>query len=239
MKAEKYDEAKDYLMEIGDVNGNAEKIYRIEDYKKAKAEFREEFKDVQLHACKICKEADPVNYKRYMDLKTKHDRGTGYSEGKAYAVSLFIAVVAAFFMLFDRHVNNSAIYIAWGVAVSVALHKRFFWDFTLFKSIGGTFLLCAAPLAVYALCDELFGSSVLGAFIVFAGTALAFVLNLIRDIRYNKNQNTSKEAEKIKAKYLDPVLEAERKRIIEKYEPETDKETAYWWAQRIDLPACF
>ncbi len=138
-------------------------------------------------------------------------------------------------MFFDPNLDIPALYVIWGICASIALHKKYMWDFGIVKSIGGTFLLCAAPALVTAFADEVLDANGLGAILTIAVTLLEFIPTLIRNVKYMNNSKAGKKAIALKTQFVEPTLNKARKQIIEKYAPLTDRLTATAWANIIKL----
>ena len=209
-----------------------------EEYKKVKkyehifAKFQQEIGSPKKYAAEILKKADAAKYRKYVSLS---NRSGGYTDGILHFIAVCVALIVSFFMFFDPKLDIPALYAIWGICTSVALHRKFLWDFGFIKSIGGTFLLCLIPVLLTAFSDEVLDADGLGAIITIVITLIEFIPTLVRNIKYVNNTSSGKKAVALRTQFVEPTLNAARRKLVDKYAPLTDRSTATAWANTIKL----
>ena len=232
LKKNCFDEALEYLDYVLFDDECYEEYEKVKRYKKAFAKFQKEIGSPKDYALNALKEADNAKYLKYLSLS---NRSGGYTDGVLHFISVLIALIVSVLMLFDPSLNIPALYVIWGICASIALHKKYLWDFGVFKSIGGTFLLCAAPALITAFADEILDANSLGAIITIVVTLIEFIPTLIRNIKYINNSKAGKKAVALRTQFVEPTINKARKQLIEKYSALTDRSTATAWANTIKL----
>ena len=207
-----------------------EEYKKINKHEQLHQRFQQEIGSPKKYAEEVLKKADIKKYHEYIRLVNTR---SGYTDGALHFIAALIATVTSVFMLFDPHLDIPALYVIWGICASIALHKKFLWDFGFIKSIGGTFLLCLIPVLLAVFADEVLDMNGLGAIITIAVTLIEFIPTLIRDIKYIKNANAGKKAVMLRTQFIEPTLGQARRELVEKYAPLTDRATATAWANTI------
>lgn len=205
---------------------------KVEGYKKTYFRFQKEIGSPHKYAVSVLEKADSDKYHEYLSLANAKG---GYTDGALHFIAVLIAAVTSVFMLFDPHLDIPALYVIWGICASIALHKKFLWDFGFIKSIGGTFLLCLIPVLLTAFSDEVLDADGLGAIITVVVTLIEFIPTLIRNIKYMNHSKAGKKAVALRTQFIEPTLGKARRQLVEKYAPLTDRETATAWANIIKL----
>ena len=205
---------------------------KVEGYKKTYFRFQKEIGSPRKYAVSVLEKADSDKYHKYLSLANAKG---GYTDGVLHFIAVLIATVLSVFMLFDPHLDIPALYVIWGICASVALHKKFLWDFGFIKSIGGTFLLCLIPVLLTAFSDEVLDADGLGAIITIVVTLIEFIPTLIRNIKYMNHSKAGKKAVALRTQFVEPTLNAARRKLVDKYAPLTDRSTATAWANTIKL----
>lgn len=232
LKKNAFDEALkclDYALFDDDCYAEYEKV---EGYKKTYFRFQKEIGSPRKYAVSVLEKADSDKYHKYLSLANAKG---GYTDGVLHFIAVLIATVLSGFMLFDPHLDIPALYVIWGICASVALHKKFFWDFGFIKSIGATFLLCLIPVLITAFSDEVLDADGLGAIITIVITLIEFIPTLIRNIKYMNHSKAGKKAVALRTQFIEPTLGKARRQLVEKYAPLTDRATATAWANTIKL----
>ncbi|MBE7056763.1 MAG: hypothetical protein E7388_04900 [Ruminococcaceae bacterium] len=232
LKKNNFSEAIQYLNYALSDDKCYEEYKKVKNYEQVFGEFQKEIGAPQKYAAKVLKEADSDKYNAYMKLSNSSG---GYTEGVLHFIAVLIALSVSVFMFFDPDLDLPALYVIWGVCASVALHRKYMWDFGIIKSIGGTFLLCAAPAIITAFAYEVLDANGLGALITTIVTLIEFIPTLIRNIKYMKKSGANKKAAALRTGFVEPTLKKARRQIIEKYSALTDVQTATSWANRIKL----
>ena len=230
LKKNAFDEALkclDYALFDDDCYAEYEKV---EGYKKTYFRFQKEIGSPRKYAISVLEKADSDKYHKYLSLANAEG---GYTDGVLHFIAVLIATVLSVFMLFDPHLDIPALYVIWGICASIALHKKFLWDFGFIKSIGGTFLLCLIPVLLAAFCDEVLDADGLGAIITIVVTLIEFIPTLIRNIKYMNHSRAGKKAVALRTQFIEPTLGEARRELVEKYAPLTDRATATAWANTI------
>ena len=230
LKKNAFDEALkclDYALFDDDCYAEYEKV---EGYKKTYFRFQKEIGSPRKYAVSVLEKADSDKYHKYLSLANAKG---GYTDGVLHFIAVLIATVLSVFMLFDPHLDIPALYVIWGICASVALHKKFLWDFGFIKSIGGTFLLCLIPVLLTAFSDEVLDADGLGAIITIVVTLIEFIPTLIRNIKYMNHSKAGKKAVALRTQFIEPTLGKARRELVEKYAPLTDRATATAWANTI------
>lgn len=230
LKKNAFDEALkclDYALFDDDCYAEYEKV---EGYKKTYFRFQKEIGSPRQYAISVLEKADSDKYHKYLSLANAKG---GYTDGVLHFIAVLIATVLSVFMLFDPHLDIPALYVIWGICASVALHKKFLWDFGFIKSIGGTFLLCLIPVMLAAFSDEVLDADGLGAIITIVVTLIEFIPTLIRNIKYMNHSKAGKKAVALRTQFIEPTLGEARRELVEKYAPLTDRATATAWANTI------
>lgn len=230
LKKNAFDEALkclDYALFDDDCYAEYEKV---EGYKKTYFRFQKEIGSPRKYAISVLEKADSDKYHKYLSLANAKG---GYTDGVLHFIAVLIATVLSVFMLFDPHLDIPALYVIWGICASVALHKKFLWDFGFIKSIGGTFLLCLIPVLLAAFSDEVLDADGLGAIITIVVTLIEFIPTLIRNIKYMNHSKAGKKAVALRTQFIEPTLGEARRELVEKYAPLTDRATATAWANTI------
>ncbi len=230
LKKNAFDEALkclDYALFDDDCYAEYEKV---EGYKKTYFRFQKEIGSPRKYAISVLEKADSDKYHKYLSLANAKG---GYTDGVLHFIAVLIATVLSVFMLFDPHLDIPALYVIWGICASVALHKKFLWDFGFIKSIGGTFLLCLIPVMLAAFSDEVLDTDGLGAIITIVVTLIEFIPTLIRNIKYMNHSKAGKKAVALRTQFIEPTLGEARRELVEKYAPLTDRATATAWANTI------
>lgn len=230
LKKNAFDEALkclDYALFDDDCYAEYEKV---EGYKKTYFRFQKEIGSPRKYAASVLEKADSDKYHKYLSLANAKG---GYTDGVLHFIAVLIATVSSVFMLFDPHLDIPALYVIWGICASVALHKKFLWDFGFIKSIGGTFLLCLIPVLLIAFSDEVLDADGLGAIITIVVTLIEFIPTVIRNIKYMNHSKAGKKAVALRTQFIEPTLDKARRELVEKYAPLTDRATATAWANTI------
>lgn len=230
LKKNNYSEALGYLDYALFDDECYEEYKKVNKYEQLHQRFQQEIGSPKKYAEEVLKKADSEKYHEYIRLVNTR---SGYTDGVLHFIAVLIATVTSVFMLFDPHLDIPALYVIWGICASIALHKKFLWDFGFIKSIGGTFLLCLIPVLLAVFADEVLDMNGLGAIITIAVTLIAFIPTLIRDIKYIKNANAGKKAVMLRTQFIEPTLGQARRELVEKYAPLTDRATATAWANTI------
>lgn len=209
-----------------------EEYKKVKKYQQIYAKFKSEIGSPQKYAADVLKSSDPAKYHKYAALK---NRSGGYTDGPIHFIATLIALVVSVLMFFDLSLDSPALYVVWGIAASVALHKRCMWDFGIIKSIGGTFLLALAPALLTEFTGSMFDAPELGPIITLIATLAEFTPALIRNIKYANNSKAGKQTVALKTTFVEPTLNKARRVIVDKYTPLTDSVTAHRWANTIKL----
>ena len=207
-----------------------EEYKKVKKYEQIYAKFKSEIGSPEKYAANALKARDPVKYRKYAALK---NRSGGYTDGPLHFIATLAALVVSVLMFFDLSLDSPALYVIWGIAASVALHKKFMWDFGIMRSIGGTFLLAAAPALLTEFADSMFDAPELGPIITIIVTLTEFIPTLVRNIKYMNNSKAGKQAVSLKTTFVEPTLNKTRRAIVDKYAPLTDSVTAHRWANTI------
>lgn len=232
LKKNNFDEALGYLNYALFDDECYEEYKKVKKYEQLFLKFQQELGSPKKYAAEVLKAADSAKYRKYMSLS---NRSGGYTDGALHFIAVLIATVSSGFMLFDPHLDIPALYVIWGICASVALHKKFLWDFGFIKSIGGTFLLCLIPVLLTAFSDEVLDADGLGAIITIVITLIEFIPTLIRNIKYMNHSKAGKKAVALRTQFIEPTLGNARRQLVEKYAPLTDRATATAWANIIKL----
>ncbi len=232
LKKNDFSEALQYLNYALFDDDCYEEYKKVKKYQQIFAKFQKEIGSPKKYAENVLKKEDGAKYRKYISLV---NRSGGYTDGIVHFIAVFVAFIVSVLMFFDPDLDIPALYVIWGICASVALHRKNMWDFGIMRSIGGTFLLCAAPALVTEFAYEILDANGLGAIITVAVTLIEFIPTLIRNIKYMNNSNTGKKAVALRTEFVEPTLNKSRKQIIEKYTPLTDRATATSWANTIKI----
>lgn len=229
-----YISALEYYTELLPLHDSAAKVGEIsgllaDGRKKARKNFSA---SDYLH--KRLKELCPEKYKKYKQLAEKA-YAPAYSYGVFYFICTVLMLICSVYMCFDPLVTNSAIYVIWGIALSVVVHKSFDWDFSFFKSIGGTFLMCASPLFLYMVCDELLNFGQLSFIVVALISAIVFITTLRRDIRCRKIDTYAKQLNEYEKTAFEEEIKIVKKEIVDKFGPQWGYDLAQKKANEVKL----
>lgn len=229
-----YVKALQWYSEIHPLYDSGEKISDImERINEGRKDARKNFSPSDyLH--KRLKEMCPEKYKKYATLEAKAHTPE-YTEGVFFFICTVLMVICSVAMIFDSNVNNSAIYVIWGIALSVVVHKHFDWEFGIIKSVGATFLMCAAPLFLNMLCDELLHFSELSFIITALTSAIIFFMTLRRDIRYHNGKKYQKQLDEFSKTAFEEEIKTVKKEIIDKYSNQWGYDLAKEKADKVKL----
>lgn len=207
-----------------------EEYKKVKKYEQIYTKFKSEVGNPKEYAANALKSSDIAKYRKYAALK---NRSGGYTDGPLHFIATLTALVVSILMFFDLSLDSPALYVIWGIAASVALHKKYMWDFGIIKSIGGTFLLALAPALITEFADSMFDAPELGPIITVIVTLTEFIPTLVRNIKYMNNSKAGKRAVDLKTTFVEPTLNKTRRAIVNKYTPLTDSVTAHRWANTI------
>lgn len=226
-----YDTALRFYEKLIETRDDLDFCLKLGEYAAARTEFQAEVGTLSKHAEKICRQKAGAQYREYLSEYTRFDN-CGYFYGVPFVITCVIVLLCSIGMLFDRHVQSQILYIGWGVAVSVALHILIMMDFHFIRSCVMTALLCVVPLLLYTVLE----SQLAGAIIVVLLSGLLFAFAVRQVVLNVIGSRALKRAGDIRWKYLKPIVEAERARLCEKYEPRVGAEIMQKWLTGFGVP---
>lgn len=226
-----YDTALRFYEKLVETYDDLEFYLKLNEYSGARKEFQAETGTISEHAEKICQQQAGEQYREYIREYTRFDN-CGYFYGVPFVITCVVVLLCSIAMLFDRQVQSQILYIGWGVGVSVALHILIMMDFRFIRSCVMTALLCAIPMLLYTVLE----SQLAGAIVVFLLSGLLFAFAVRQVVLNIIGSRALKRAGDIRWKYLKPIVEAERARLCEKYEPRVGAEIMQKWLTGFGVP---